>query len=264
MSAAAVLSEVDDCGVAWLSLNRPEVNNAYNGDLIEQLAQAMESYATDSAVRLVVIRGNGRHFQAGADLQWLDQVGRADAEENLRVSRQTAMAMHGLNNYPKPTLALVQGGCFGGGIGLIASCDVVLAESSARFAITEARWGLIASIIIPQLNATIGPRQVRRYALSCEIFDAQRALQMGLVHEVCEPGQLQESAAVVIDHLLKSAPDALTQTKQIALRDAGLDVGGEAFEAMIRAHALKRRSEESMEGLASFREKRDPNWYRPV
>ena len=262
MTEAAVLSEVDSRGVARLSLNRPEVNNAYNGAMIEQLALALEALALDETVRVIVIRGHGRHFQAGADLKWLDQVRQADEAENLRVSRQTAMALVALNRYPKPTLALVLGGCFGGGIGLIASCDIVLAERSARFAISEARWGLIASIIVPQLNAAMGLRQVRRYALSCEQFDAQRALEMGLVHELCEPGQLEACAGEVIDHLLKSAPQAITQTKQYALSDAGLESAGADLETLIQSHAVKRRSEESAEGLRSFREKRDPHWYR--
>jgi len=262
MREAAVLSEVDSRGVLQLSLNRPAVNNAYNGEMIEQLAAALEVHADDSAVRLVVIQGRGRHFQAGADLQWLDQVRQADAAENLRVSRQTAMALVGLNQYPKPTLALVQGGCFGGGIGLIACCDIVVAETTARFAISEARWGLIASIILPQLNAAMGLRQVRRYALSCEPFDARRALEMGLVHELCDPGRLAASAAGIMEYLLQSAPEAITQTKYHALRVAGLETGADDLEGLIESHASKRRSTESMEGLASFREKRDPNWYR--
>jgi len=262
MRDATVLSEVDQRGVAWLSLNRPEVNNAYNGAMIEQLVEALEAHGGDQAVRLVVIRGHGRHFQAGADLHWIEQVRAADAAENLRVSKRTARALVALNRFPKPTLALVQGGCFGGGVGLIACCDIVIAERSARFAISEARWGLIASIIVPQLNAAMGLRQVRRYALSCEQFDAQRAFETGLVHELCEPGQLQACAAGVIDHLLKSAPEAVAQTKLYALRAAGLETGGAVLDDLIQSHAVKRRSDESAEGLASFREKRHPHWYR--
>lgn len=261
MTEAAVLTSVDNRGVARVSLNRPEVNNAYNGEMIDALVQALEALAVNDDVRVVVIQGEGRHFQAGADLDWIDAVRQQDLNENVRVSRTTAMALVALNQYPKPTLALVHGGCFGGGIGLIASCDIVLAEHSARFAISEARWGLIASIILPQLNAAMGLRQVRRYALSCEQFDAARAQEMGLVHELCEPGQLNNCAAEVIEHLLKSAPEAIGLTKKYALRVAGLEPGSADIESLIQSHAEKRRSNESLEGLASFREKRNPNWY---
>ncbi len=262
MSEAIVLSEVDNRGVACLSLNRPQVNNAYNGDMIEQLAAALEAHAVDEAVRMVVIRGHGRHFQAGADLKWIDEVRQADESENLRISTQTANAVAALNTYPKPTLAQVQGGCFGGGVGIVAACDIVVAETSARFSITEARWGLVASIIVPQLNAAMGLRQVRRYALSCEIFDARRAYEIGLVHELCEPGELDSCAQGIIDHVLKSAPQALSQTKSCALSVAGLAPGATDPGALIDSHAAKRRSSEAEEGLASFREKRDPHWYR--
>jgi methylglutaconyl-CoA hydratase len=158
-------------------------------------------------------------------------------------------------------MALVHGGCFGGGIGMIAGCDVVVAEDSAMFAITEARWGLIATIIIPQLNGAIGLRQVRRYALSCERFSAARAKEIGLVHETCAPGELDSVAAPIIDAFLISAPDAMAGTKAIALEHAAQIMDESYFENLVEVHSDKRISEEAIEGLASFAQKRAPAWY---
>jgi methylglutaconyl-CoA hydratase len=261
MNEPVVLHAVDARGVATVTLNRPRVNNAYNAEMIAALLDLLPRLAADPSVRVVVLRGNGPHFQAGADLKWIDEVRGQGEARNLAVSRRTAEAVRGLNEFPKPTVALVHGGCFGGGIGVIAACDVVIAEDSAQFAITEARWGLIASIIIPQLNGAMGLRQVRRYALSCERFGAPRAQALGLVHEVCAPGALDATAAPVIDAFLKSAPDAMALTKAIALAHAAQLMDAAYFDDLVSRHSHKRASDEAVEGLASFKEKRDPAWY---
>ncbi len=167
-----VLWDVDARGVATVTLNRPEVNNAYNGELIQGLLAALDALGGAQGLRAVVIKGNGRHFQAGADLKWIDAVRTSSAEENIRVSRATAEAVARLNLVPVPTVALIQGGCFGGGTGLAAACDVVIAADNAMFSIAEVRWGLTAAIIVPQLNDAIGVRQLRRYGLTGERFDA--------------------------------------------------------------------------------------------
>lgn len=256
-----VLCSVDKRGVATVTLNRPERNNAYNGEVIEALISGVEALAADPAVRVVVIRGNGRHFQAGADLSWLKEMGRLSPLENIEVSRRTASAIQGLTELPKPTVALIHGGCFGGGTGIAAAADVVIASEDAIFSITEARWGVMAGIIVPHLNAAIGVRNVRRYALTCERFGALAAQEMGLVHQVCAEGGLDEAAAPVIEGLLMSAPEALAQTKRRALIEAGLDLSGAHFTELVEEHALKRQSDEAKEGLASFLEKRPPIWY---
>src|ERR1700742_3641099 len=179
MSAAQttgpVLWQVDKRGVASLVLNRPEVNNAYDGALIDGLLAAIEALSQVAGLRAVVITGNGRHFQAGADLGWIDAVRASAREENIRVSRATATAIRRLNAAPVPTVALVHGGRFGGGTGLIAACDVVIAADNALFSIAEVRWGLTAAIIVPQLKDAIGVRQLRRYGLTGERFDAAEA-----------------------------------------------------------------------------------------
>jgi methylglutaconyl-CoA hydratase len=242
-------------------LNRPEVNNAYNGAMITGLLETMDALEKLDALRVVVLRGNGRHFQAGADLAWIRGVAAQSDEENLRVSRDTAEAIRRLDATPVPTLALVQGGCFGGGTGIVAACDVVVAADNAVFSITETRWGLMAGIIVPQLNAAMGVRQVRRYALTCERFDAHEARRLGLVHAVCPAADLAATGETFVDALLMNARDANIQTKAVARAYAGLDVGDVAYDGLVRQHAAKRRSAEATEGLASFVEKRKPGWY---
>jgi methylglutaconyl-CoA hydratase len=154
-----VLWEIDRRGVATVTLNRPQVNNAYNGDLIDGLHAAMDALGREAALRLVVLRGNGRHFQAGADLAWISGVAKQSPAENERASRLTAEAIRRLDTCPVPTLALVQGGCFGGGTGIVAACDVVVASEDAIFSIAETRWGLMAGIILPQLCRAMGVRR---------------------------------------------------------------------------------------------------------
>ncbi len=262
MTEAVVLCSIDSRSVATVTLNRPAVNNAYNADLVQGLLDTFAALAADPQVRVVVIRGNGLHFQAGADLKWLQEVGRLDAAANHAASTATAAAMRGLNEMRKPTVALVHGFCVGGGTGIVASCDIVIAERGASFAISEARWGMAATIIFPQLVAAMGIRNVRRYALSGERFDARRAEVLGLVHEVCQPGQLDASAAPIIDALLKIAPDAQALSKLSALRCADALIDDELFARLVDEHATKRRSAEAAEGLASFAEKREAAWYR--
>src|SRR5262244_995440 len=227
MSANPVLWDLDARGVATVTFNRPEVNNAYDGGLIHGVLSAMDELGKTRSLRVVVLRGNGRHFQAGADLKWINGVRPKSSEENEAVSRATYEAVQRLNRLPIPTVALVQGGCFGGGTGLISACDVVIAADNALFSITEVRWGLTAAIIIPQLNDAIGARQVRRYALTGERFGAAEARRIGLVHEVVPAAELAAAGARIVDHLLANGPEAIRQTKAHALAFAW----GEADDA---------------------------------
>ena len=261
MSEPVVLCETDARGVATVTFNRPEVNNAYNGDVIKSLIDIFGRLAADDAVRLVVLRGNGRHFQAGADLKWLKEVAVLSPEENLDVSRNTTDAVRGLNEFPKPTVALIHGGCFGGGTGIAAACDIVIAAEDAIFSITEARWGVMAGPIFPQLVVAMGEHNVRRYALTCERFGAAEAYAAGLVDEVCPAGGLDAAAAPVIDALLQGGPEALRKSKQLVIDMAGLAVSDSDAEALAAQHAAKRQTDEAEEGLRSFLEKRNPNWY---
>lgn len=252
----------DSRGVLTLTLTRAHRNNAYDDILIAALANALDQAATMDDLRVLVIRGAGRHFQAGADLDWLEKVSRQSDRANRDASHAVADVMRRLNFLGLPTVALVQGACFGGGTGLIASCDIVIAADNANFSIAETRWGMTASIIIPQLNDAIGVRQVRRYALTGERFNAQEALRIGLVHEVVSMEELEGAGAKVVDALLQNAPEANKQTKQVTLEYAWSDASQRGFDRLVTQHALRRQSAEAAEGLASFREKRPAAWYR--
>ena len=257
---SAVLRNVDGRGIATVTLNRPEVNNAYDGALIAGLHEAMDELGAHPGLRAVVLRGAGKHFQAGADLKWITQVAAQSAQENESASRATALAVHRLNTLPVPTLALVQGACFGGGTGIVAACDIVIAAEDAVFSISETRWGLTAAIILPQLADAIGARQVRRYALSGERFGAQEARRIGLAHEVVPVAELAAAGERIVGELLKNAPEANAQTKAAALELAWGAVDETTLERLVAQHAAKRRSREAAEGLASFVEKRAARW----
>jgi len=261
-SSGAVLWKLDERGIAEVILNRPDVSNAYDAALIEGLISALDALANASGLRAIIVRGNGQHFQAGADLKWLDHVRRSSREENIRISRMTAQAVRRLNTAPVPTLALVQGGCFGGGTGIVAACDIVIAAENAIFSISEVRWGLIAAIIIPQLNDAIGARQMRRYALTGERFDAQAARRIGLVHEVVPLAELDQAGERLLDQLLAGEPEAIAQTKSLVMESTWSNIEPLELNRLITLHTDKRQSSGAAEGLAAFVGKRRPSWQK--
>lgn len=263
-ATSPILWQLDARGVATIMFNRPAVNNAYNGEFLAGVLAAMDALGKEAALRIVVLRGAGKHFQAGADLKWIRLLAAHPAEDNLSVSRDTATVVRRLNELPVPTVALVQGACFGGGTGIVAACDVVIAADDATFSIAETRWGLVGGIILPQLADAIGVRQVRRYAQTGERFDAREARRIGLAHEVVPLAELEAAGERVVDHLLQNAPIANAQTKAAALEFAWGAMSDETFALLVEQHAAKRRSAEAAEGLASFAEKRAASWYRTV
>jgi len=260
MSEAPVLWSCDARGVGTVTINRPERNNAYNGALLQGLHDAMDALGKETGLRAVVIKGNGKHFQAGADLIWLNETRAGTPQHNFDASNVTTMAIDRLNHLGVVTIALVQGFCVGGGTGLLAACDVVIASEDAQFAISEARWGVTAAVIVPHLVDAIGARQVRRYALTCERFDAATAMRLGLVHEVVARDQLDAKGEEVLAALLECAPVAIAETKALALQYAHGDMPADALNRLIQSHSDKRQSDEAGEGLKSFAEKRPAAW----
>src|SRR3974390_758436 len=246
-------------GCARVTLNRPEVYNAYNGDMISGLLAMYDTLAKKN-LRAVVITGSGTNFPAGAYFNLLDAVRKSAPEENARASRMTAEVVQRLNWLPVPTVALVQGACFGGGTGIVSACDIVIAADSASFSIAEVRIGVAGTIIIPQLNDAMSLRQVRRYALTGERFDAQEARRIGLVHEVVPLAELETRGERIVHELLTNGPDAVALTKLWALRSGWSHLDEIAFGELVDAHAAKRQSEEEAEGFAALREKRRPRW----
>ena len=197
---------------------------------------------------------------AGADVGWLNSVRQSSPAENLRASRMTAEAVQRLNLLPVPTVALVQGACFGGGTGIIAACDVVIAADNATFSIAEVKIGVAGTIIVPQLNDAIGVRQTRRYALTGERFDAAEARRIGLVHEVVPLAGLEATGERIIGSILANGPDAVALTKAFVLRSAWSHLDDKTFTRLVESHAAKRQSSEAAEGLAAFLEKRPARW----
>jgi methylglutaconyl-CoA hydratase len=261
MADETIILETDRRGVATLWLNRPAVHNAYDRDLLEAFAAALARLAHDPAVRLVLLRGKGPHFQAGADLAHLKSLTGAAPEANLAFSRLTIRAMHALRVFAKPVVALVHGGCFGGGVGLVAGADVAIAEAGAVFALTEVRWGVTPSPIIPALVTAMGVRALGRYGLTAERFGAAEALRMGLLHAVCPDGGLDAAAAPIVEGFLMAAPEAVAVTKRLVRETAGAMADAALLETLAQAGAERRHSAEAAEGLQSFAEKRKPRWY---
>jgi methylglutaconyl-CoA hydratase len=254
-----ILTSVDARGVVRVTLNRPEVYNAYNGELIQALLKAYDALAGQK-LRAVVISGKGKNFQVGADINWLDSTRRSSPQDNLRASRMTAEVVQRLNLLPMPTIALVHGACYGGGTGIISACDIVIAADNATFSIAEVKIGVAGTIIIPQLNDAIGLRQVRRYALTGERFDAQEARRIGLVREVVPLVELEAAGERMIEHLLSNGPEAVAATKICALRHAWSHLDEAAFSGLVESHSAKRQSEEAAEGFAAFLGKRPARW----
>jgi len=256
-----VLVGIDRRGIATVTLNRPAVNNAYDGALIAALSGGLRRLAATAGIRLVVLRGNGRHFQAGADLAFLRHLSAAPADENLAFSRATVAAIEALASFRCPTIALIHGGCFGGGVGMVAACDMAIASDDAIFSLTEVRWGITPAPVVPALVAAIGVRALGRYGLTAERFGAEEALRIGLLHAVCPAGGLDAAAAPLIDGVLMAAPEAVAVTKRLVRQTAGLETSDEFREHLAIEAATRRHSAEAKEGLASFAEKRKPAWY---
>lgn len=258
-----VLLDIDARGVATATLNRPEIGNAYNEDLLAELIDGLQKLAPDPAVRCLVLRGAGKHFQAGADINWLRRAADYGPEQNFVASMATTRAMQLLNEFPKPTVALVQGACFGGGCGIVCCVDVAFATPDALFGLTEVRVGVAPTPISTHMVHAMGLRHTRRYALTGERFDAQEALRIGLVHEVVPTDQIEAKLAGVLDAIFLSAPSAIAMTKRSFLGANGLLLDQRQMDMLAHESWTQRFSSEGHEGTAAFREKRRPSWYRP-
>ncbi|MCU7842889.1 MAG: enoyl-CoA hydratase/isomerase family protein [Candidatus Thiodiazotropha sp. (ex Monitilora ramsayi)] len=210
-----LLCQSDDRGVTTLTLNRPECRNALDGELVAALVEQLQKLEQDKATRVVVLTGNGRVFCSGADLAWIEQVVEQGEVANLNDARLLADMMQRLNAFAKPVLALVNGPAFGGGLGLIACCDIAIAVDTAEFAFSEVRLGLVAAVIAPYIQSAIGPRQARRLLLTAERFSAGQALELGLVHHVATEASLEAVFDRQLAHLLQGEPVAQSESKRL-------------------------------------------------
>jgi methylglutaconyl-CoA hydratase len=254
------LEEIDDDGVGWVTLTRPEVHNAFNDILISELTAVLAGFGTDERVRAVVLQAKGRSFSAGADLKWMRSMAGYSEAENLKDARALAGLMLTLNELPRPTIALCQGPTFGGGIGLLACCDIVIAAETANFSFSEVRLGLIPSVISPYVMAAMGERPMRRYFLTAESFSAAEAQRFGLVHQVVPDEALGDAGNRVLRALLRGGPRAQIEAKDLILAVSGRPIDDDLVEDTARRIARLRTSEEGREGIDAFLEKRRPQW----
>ncbi|MDJ0683704.1 MAG: enoyl-CoA hydratase-related protein [Alphaproteobacteria bacterium] len=246
--------------VTEVVLSNPVKHNVFDDGLIAGLTGAFLLLAEDRETRVIILRAEGKSFSAGADLNWMKRAAEASRAENLRDAEALATMMYRINTCPKPVIGLVQGAAFGGGVGLAACCDIVVAAPAAVFALTEVKLGIIPAAISPYVVAAIGARAARRYMLTGERFDAATALQLGLVHDmVPHPDALEDRVRSFAEMLLGNGPAALAETKDLIAavdRPWSWDVLKDTAERIARVRA----TDEAKEGMAAFFEKRPPDW----
>jgi methylglutaconyl-CoA hydratase len=248
-------------GVATLTLNRPEVHNAFDETLIADLSVAFAQAAQDDSVRAIVLRGNGKSFSAGADLNWMKRMAVFSEAENLADAQKLAALLQAIDTSPKPVIARVHGNAFAGAIGLIACSDLAVTAEDVEFAVTEVRLGLIPAVISPYLIRAMGARQARRWFLTAERFSAEQALAMNLVHEVVAVDQLDACVDHWIDALRRAGPQALKAAKDL-VKAVDVSPNSALIEETSRRIAAIRASAEGKEGVTAFLEKRKPGWMR--
>lgn len=262
MTAPAVLLEVAAAGVATLTFNRADLHNAIDERTISELKAALERIADDPAVRVLVVAGNGKSFCAGADLNWMQRTAQYDEEQNYRDAREFTELLALLDRLPKPTIARVHGAAYGGGVGIVAACDVALGTPQAAFMFSEVRLGIVPAMIGPYAVAAIGARHARRYMLSAERIDAAEALRIGLLHEVCDAADLDQRIGRLADQFLRGGPAAIAAAKALIGRVAQGTVDEAMQDFTARTIASVRAGAEGKEGIGAFLEKRQPAWVR--
>ena len=247
-------------GVAQVTMSRPGVFNAFDEAMIGELDAAFARLADDPAVRVIVLAGAGRHFSAGADLQWMQRASAATREWNLDDARRFATMLHRIQSCPKPTLARVQGAALGGGVGLVAACDIAIAADNAAFSVSEAKFGILPAVIGPYVTNAVGRRQAKWLALTTARIDAARALSIGLVQQVTPPDGLDAAVDATVRELLAGGPDAQCEIKRLFGR---LEVGPitpEVRELTAQTISRVRGTAEAREGFDAFLNKRPANW----
>lgn len=258
--STAFIEATDARGVATLTLDRPDRHNAFDDALIVGLTEALRRLGGDPKVRAVVLAGNGRSFSAGADLAWMRRMAGHSFDDNVADAAALAGLLRILDRLPKPTLALVQGAAYGGGVGLAACCDVAIASERASFCLSEVRLGLSPATISPYVVNAVGARWARRLFQTGEVFDAVRARKIGLVHDVVPADELTAAGEEVLRAILQGAPGAQADAKALVFLCEGRPVDDALGEETGRRIAQRRASIEGREGIEAFLDKRPPTW----
>ncbi|EIV8642661.1 enoyl-CoA hydratase-related protein [Vibrio parahaemolyticus] len=253
-----VLWQVDEFGVATLTLNRTKKHNAFDACMIDLIIHRLDYLALRTDVRCLVLRSNGKHFSSGADLAWMQSMANSTRKENLVDAQSLARLMETLDAFPQPTIAVVQGSAFGGALGLICCSDIAIASHSAQFCLSEVKLGLVPATIAPYVMRAMGNRQARRYILSGEVIPAVKAQQFGIVHEVKEDDELESCVSEVVASLLLNSPDAMRKAKALCEQCNPIDSQLIRYTSQLIADI--RVSPQGQDGLQAFLEKRPPSW----
>jgi len=259
-----ILSQIDADGNATVVLNRPEVHNAFDPEMVGALTATLKKLESSSRVRAVVLTGAGRSFCAGADIEHMKKTAKFARAQNLDNARATANMLLTLHGLEKPTIACVRGAVRGGGVGLVSACDIAIAERGATFRLSEVKLGIIPAMISPYVVGAIGPRYAHRYMLSGEEFDAAEAYRIGLVHDICEEPDLNALVGRMLAHLYSSGPAATVAVKMLIPEVAGARIDNALMERVSQRIAEVRVTPEAQEGLSAFLEKRKTTWSTPA
>ncbi|MFW5825183.1 MAG: enoyl-CoA hydratase-related protein [Marinobacter sp.] len=260
MSESAIISTTDSRGVTRITLNRPDKRNAFDDRIISELTDAIEAAGSDPGCRVVVLAGEGRHFSAGADLNYMKRTARLSSQENIDDARRLAGLMQALDRLERPTLCLVQGAAYGGALGLICAADIAIGTENSQFCLSEARLGLTPAAIGPYVVRTLGPRHARRYFQTAEVIHSQRALELGLIHERVPDDTLEARAEELVAALLRNGPVAMAAGKALVADVSGGAIPEEMIRQTAGVIARLRTGEEGQEGLAAYFDKRTPHW----
>jgi len=260
MSDTELLQELSSNGVLRLTMNRPEVHNAFDDHQALRLITALEAAAANPEVRIVVLGSNGKSFSAGGDINYMRKMGSNTYQQNLADGGQLAKLMKTLNFLPKPTIARVQGAAMGGGVGLVCCCDIVVGSPKARLALSEIKLGVLPATISPYVVRSIGEKAARRLFMTGEMVDADWALRLGFLSEIVAEENLDPRIDEIAEMLLKNAPKGLGLAKQLVFDVAEGDISEEMIQHTVKFITDVRDSDEGREGLSAFLEKRAPNW----
>ena len=249
-------------GVAQITMSRPEVFNAFDEVMIGEMDHAFNRLTNDDDVRVIVLAGAGKHFSAGADLNWMQRASNESREWNLADARRFAAMLARIDACPKPTLARIQGAALGGGVGLACTCDIAIASADASFTISEARFGILPAAISPYLINAVGKRHARRLAMTMSRIHADEALALGLVHQVAAIDDLDNEVDAIVMELLEGGPNAQREIKALFAQLQVGPVTDEVSELTAQTISRVRGTEEAREGIAAFLQKRPPGWMR--
>jgi methylglutaconyl-CoA hydratase len=252
-----------EAGIATVTLNRPEVRNAFNDEVIAELTATIAEFGERAEVRCIVLAANGPSFCAGADLNWMKRMAAYTYDENAADARALAQMLRVLYRCDKPTVARVQGDAYAGGMGLVAACDIAVAVDTANFCLSEVRLGLIPATISPYVIRAMGPRAAHRYFLTAERFDAAEAHRIGFVHEVAKADQLDAKVSDIAQSVIAAGPAAVKACKALVQDVAGEEIDHDLIERTVKGIADIRVSDEGREGIQSFLAKRKPSWTPP-